>query len=505
MKRYSGFCLCILLFFLTVPGGRVHAVPATAAPPLPAGTPDSVDVARALGRRFADVVEKVSAAVVVITVTRSASGVEGGAGPGDESGDPNEYYRRNPRKPGPMPYDPGEGQGSGFIVRSDGYIFTNNHVIQGAESLKVRLKDGRIFDAQVVGTPDDKTDVAVIRIKAQNLPVVEMGNSETIRPGEWTIAIGAPFNLDYSVTVGVLSGKVRDRLGATIYEEYLQTQATINPGNSGGPLLDIDGRVIGVNTLIRTRQGFNFYNANVGFAIPINLAQKIGQLLMTKGKIERPWLGIDIEDLAECRDRSQIGAVGVEKGVVVRGIRPDTPAYDSGLKPADVITAIDGVAVGAPRELQKQVLKKKIGQQVNLTIIRRGRSMVVAMTTGLQPSMQQMAGMPHMRQPNLSSNSFGMTVQPLTRELSEQLGFGEKQGVLVTDVDEGAAAAQSGVQPGMIIIEVDGRKVTSGQALKEALGQADPKKGALMIVSRDRFRTYIFFRPMSEGRGGQRP
>lgn len=455
--------------------------------------PASLETARALGKTFADIAEKAGPAVVVITAVRGSERAEEGAPSPGEPGDPNDFYfGPQPRLPTP-PREP-ESQGSGFIVRPDGYIYTNHHVIQGAEKIKVRLKDGRTFDARVIGTPDDKTDVAVIKIDAVGLPVVELGNSDAIRPGEWTIAIGAPFNLDYSVTVGVLSGKVRDRIGATIYEEYLQTQATINPGNSGGPLLDIDGRVIGINTLIRTRPGFNFYNANVGFAIPINLARKVGELLITKGKVERPWLGIDIRSVSEANEMGNY-LKGVDKGVLIMAIRPDTPAYKSGLKPGDVIAAIDGIPVNTARELQKQVLEKKIDQAVRLNILRNGKTLAIDVKTGLQPSMQQVVGFAPPHANPRSSTSFGLTVQPLTPEVADQFSLGEKQGLLITDVEEGSPAARAGLQPGVVITEVDGRKVLTGQALREALTKADPKRGALLQVSRDRVRTFVILRP----------
>ncbi|MBI4028409.1 MAG: PDZ domain-containing protein [Verrucomicrobia bacterium] len=489
---------------LTLGWAGLPARGATTAPaPPPAVSSSPIEVARSLGNAFAAIAEKVSPAVVVINVIRGTSGAEPfGFNPEEQPPDPFEFFHRGPRHlPTPQPYER-ESQGSGFIVRSDGYIYTNNHVIQGADKIKVKLKDGRTFDGQIVGVPDEKTDVAVIRIVAKDLPTVEMGDSDAIRPGEWTIAIGAPFNLDYSVTAGVLSGKYRDQLRATVYEEYLQTQATINPGNSGGPLLDIDGRVIGINTIIRTRPGgFNFYNANVGFAIPIKLAQKIGNLLITKGKVERPWIGIGIQtlsDAAELKTRTK----GVEKGVVVLTLNPDTPSYDSGLEPGDVITAVDGVAVSSARDLQKQILEKKIGQVVRLSVVRDGAPLSVAVKTGLQPSTQQVAarGTPP---PAPSEQPFGITVQPLTRELIEQFSLTEKQGLLVMDVEEESPAARAGMMPGMVIRQVDGKKVLTAQALKEALKQADPRRGAMIQITKDGIRSFVILktRPTTQPEG----
>ena len=477
-------------------GGAPLFFPLDAAPPASSPALPSADVARTLGNTFAAVAEKVSPAVVVITISRGSAGTEESEPSPDHPMDPHDFFYKGPRQM-PMPprdFPERETQGSGFIVRPDGYIYTNSHVIQGASKIRVKLKDGRSFDARVVGTPDEKTDVAVIKIDAKDLPTVTFGDSDAIRPGEWTIAIGAPFNLDYSVTVGVLSGKVRDSLGAITYEEYLQTQATINPGNSGGPLLDIDGKVIGINTLIRTRQGMGFYNANVGFAIPIKLAQKVGDLLMTKGKIERPWLGIEIRTLAEATEMK--GRIkGAEQGVLVMTIQPDTPAYGAGLEPADVITHVDDVPIKTARELQKQILDKKIGQAVKLTIIRDGKTAMMKIKTGLQPSTHRQAAAPMESRPAVpSAPAYGLTVQPLTRELIEQFGLIEKQGLLIMEVEEGSPAARSRLQRGMVIVKVDGKKITTVQGLSEALKKADPRRGCLLQISVDGILTFVVLR-----------
>lgn len=472
---------------------------AAAVPTRPIAAPHEVtalapnEVARLLGNAFAAVAEKVSPAVVILTVTRRSDDLDRMPWSSEEAPEsPFDAIPRGPRRP-PSLREPGESQGSGFIVRADGYIYTNCHVIQGAEKIRVRLKDGRTFDAQVVGVPDEKTDVAVIKINARDLPTVEFGDSDAIRPGEWTIAIGAPFNLDYSVTVGVLSGKVRDHLGTAMYEEYLQTQATINPGNSGGPLLDIEGRVIGINTLIRTRNGmgFSFYNANVGFAIPIKLAQKIGTLLITKGRVERPWLGVDIRSLAEDAEMRPF-AKGIEKGVVIKTIRHDGPAQRSGLKPGDIVTAIDGTPVATARELQKLVLERQVGQTIRLAILRDGKPLTVEVKTALQPASVPLASRPA---PNLGGALvYGMILQPVTRELAEQYGLSEKSGVLIMEVADDSPAARAGLAPGMVITEVDGRKTTSPLVFREAMKKADLKRGALLQISRDGTRSFVVLR-----------
>ena len=245
--------------------------------------------------------------------------------------------RNHARDPQPV-----QSEGSGFIVRPDGYIFTNFHVVEGADKISVKLKDGREFSAKVVGT-DEKTDIAVIKIDAKDLPVVQLGDSDAVRVGQFAFAIGAPFKLDYTFTYGVVSGKGRSKLIATggySISDYLQTDASINPGNSGGPLCDIDGKVIGMNTLI------NGLNRGLGFAIPSNMAKEIGAELIAGHKIMRPWLGIRIETLGDdpsIRDLFK----GLDKGVVVRTIEADAPAYKSELRPFDVITQVDGAPVAS--------------------------------------------------------------------------------------------------------------------------------------------------------------
>src|SRR3989442_2359650 len=273
------------------------------------------DVVHQLNNAFAKVFEVVAPSVVIIEISKKNDGGE--SSPLDDlffQGPPDENsQRRNPNDLRPI-----QSEGSGFIVRPDGYIFTNFHVVEGADKIDVKLRDGRDFAAKVVGT-DEKTDIAVIKIDAKDLPVVQLGDSDAVRVGQFAFAIGAPFKLDYTFTYGVVSGKGRSKLLATSgysISDYLQTDASINPGNSGGPLCDIDGRVIGMNTLI------NGINRGLGFAIPINMAKEIGDELIAGRKIMRPWLGIRIETLGDDPAIRELFK-GVDKGVVVRTTTPD--------------------------------------------------------------------------------------------------------------------------------------------------------------------------------------
>jgi len=443
------------------------------------------DVVHQLNNAFAKVFEIVAPGVVIIEVSKKNDGGETSMfddlffqGPPDDNNP-----RGNPRGSQPI-----QSEGSGFIVRPDGYILTNFHVVEAADKIDVKLKDGREFPAKVVGT-DEKTDVAVIKIEAKDLPVVQLGDSDAVRVGQFAFAIGAPFKLDYTFTYGVVSGKGRSKLftsGGYSISDYLQTDASINPGNSGGPLCDIDGKVIGMNTLI------NGLNRGLGFAIPINLAKEIGAELIAGHKIIRPWLGIRIETLG---DDSSIRDLfkDIEKGVVVRTIEADAPAYKSDLRPFDVITQVDGTAVETDSQLQHEILKKKVGQNVELTVWRKGQTMKVPVKTGELPNEIARASNEPIKpaQPKQEDvGKFGLQVQDLTKEVAERLHLGVQQGVIVTDVSDNSIAGQQDIQRQDIITEVDGKPVNNVASFREALLKADPKRGVLLYLDRKGSKTF---------------
>lgn len=443
------------------------------------------DVVHQLSSAFTKVFEIVAPSVVIIEVTKKNEAGENPTledlsfqGPQDENAP-----RRNPRNSQPV-----QSEGSGFIVRADGYIYTNYHVLEGADRIDVKLKDDREFQARIVGT-DEKTDVAVIKIEAANLPVAQFADSDAVRVGQFAFAIGAPFKLDYTFTYGVISGKGRSKLLATggySISDYLQTDASINPGNSGGPLCDIDGKVVGMNTLI------NGLNRGLGFAIPSNLANEIGQQLIAGHKIVRPWLGIRIESLGDdpsIRDLFK----GVEKGVVVRTIEADAPAYKSDLRPFDVITGVDSAPVSSDTQLQREILKKKVGQNVELTVWRKGQTLKIPVTTGELPNDISRASNeltpPAPTKPE-DSNKFGLQVQDLTAEVAARLRLSVQQGVIVTDVADNSLAAAQDIQREDVITEVDGRRVTNVASFREALNKADPRKGILLYLDRKGSKTF---------------
>ena len=438
-----------------------------------------------LNNAFAKVFETVAPSVVIIEISKKNEISE--SSPLDDlffQGPPDENNpRRNPGGPRQV-----QSEGSGFIARPDGYIFTNFHVVEGADKIDVKLRDGRNFPASVVGT-DEKTDIAVIKVDAKDLPVVQLGDSDAVRVGQFAFAIGAPFKLDYTFTYGVISGKGRSKLfqtGGYSISDYLQTDASINPGNSGGPLCDIDGKVIGMNTLI------NGMNRGLGFAIPINMAKEIGAELVAGHKIMRPWLGIRIETLGDdptIRDLFK----GADKGVVVRTIEADAPASKSDLRPFDVITQVDGTPIETDSQLQHEILKKKIGQNVQLTVWRKGQTIKVPIKTGELPNEIARASNepPRPAQPERQEvGKFGLQVQELTKDVAERLHLPVEKGVVVTDVEDNSIAAAQDIQREDVITEVDGKPVANVQSFREALNKADPKRGVLLYLDRKGSKTF---------------
>src|SRR5713101_2398231 len=467
-------------------GSILAATPEIApTPTVPAAAAEQgKDVVHQLNNAFAKVFETVAPSVVIIEISKKNDNETSAfedlffQGPPDESNP-----RRNPRNLQPI-----QSEGSGFIVRPDGYIFTNFHVVETADTIDVKLKDGREFSAKVVGT-DEKTDIAVIKIDAKDLPVVQLGDSDAVRVGQFAFAIGAPFKLDYTFTYGVISGKGRSKLlqsGGYSIADYLQTDASINPGNSGGPLCDIDGKVIGMNTLI------NGMNRGLGFAIPSNMAKEIGAELIEGRKIVRPWLGIRIETLGDdpsIRDLLN----GADKGAVVRTIEADTPAYKSDLRPFDVITQVDGTPVETDSQLQHEILKKKVGQNVELSVWRKGQTIKVSVKTGELPSEISRASNEAIQpaQPKQEDvGKFGLQVQELTKEVAERLHLAVQQGVIVTDVEDNSLAAQQDIQREDVITEVDSKPVTNVQSFREALTKADPRRGVLLYLDRKGSKTF---------------
>ena len=499
MSKRFPFCCLVLSLFLAVGSAASQAqekappvIPPPRAEPVVPPSP-AKSIATQLNDAYVNVFERVAPGVVVIDVTKKASSAVDGndvfpdffhQGPGDSDA---------PGSPHRQPPSGLSSEGSGFVIQSSGYILTNNHVVADAGEIKVKLKDGRQFPGKLVGT-DEKTDIAVVKIDAADLPVEELADSDAVRVGEIACAIGVPYNWDYSFTSGVVSAKGR-RLGVTGpdgYEDYLQTDASINPGNSGGPLVDLDGKVIGMNTLI------NGLNRGLGFAIPSNMLRDVGDQIIHAGRVVRPYIGVRIETLEEAVEKDGAIFGPVKKGVVVINILADSPAFkNNDLHSADVITEVDGVPVGSDRELQKQILGKRIGATVQLTVVRKGKTLKVPITTSELPVTASRAALPGgddseneaVRQE--SSRLFGMQLQELNRELAGNLGVSANAGVVVTTVADDSLAARAGIVTKDVITAVDDRPVKDAATFKDATKGGDLKRGIVCYLERPAGKTFV--------------
>jgi serine protease Do len=366
------------------------------------------------------------------------------------------------------------GQGTGFIIRSDGYIMTNNHVVQDASRLRVKLLDHRTFDARVVGA-DPETDVAVIKIDAPDLQAIKLGNSDSVRIGEWALAVGNPLgeSFSFTVTAGIVSatGRVLAGLNQQRYaiQDFIQTDAAINPGNSGGPLVNIYGQVIGMNTAIASPTGFY---QGYGFAIPINLARTVAEQLIASGKVTRAILGVSIRD-ADADDAAYVGLASI-RGVVVQDFSvEDSPAKQAGLLPGDVIVEVDGKSVEYVAQLQQIVNFKRPGERVRLTVVRKGgERQPITVTLGAKDDAEREIARADTSRDETKpyESKLGLAVEPVSRDLATRAQLTEDQrGLLITDVDPDGPAADKGLGPRQIITHVNNERMRTLADLREAL------------------------------------
>jgi serine protease Do len=368
--------------------------------------------------------------------------------------------------------------GSGVIVSPEGYILTNNHVVSGAEKLTVITWDNSRHDAHVVGT-DPESDVAVLKIEADHLPAAMLGNSDSVRVGQWVIAVGNPFQLMHTVTAGIISAKGRSQLGLADYEDFIQTDAAINPGNSGGALADLDGRVIGINTAINTPSGGN---VGIGFAIPINMAKSVMNTLIKEGKVSRGYLGILPQDI----DQNLADALGLKTtvGSLVGDVTAGGPAQKAGLLRGDVITALNGQRIEDSVDLRNKVAMIKPGTSVKVTVLRNGKQREITVVLGERP---ETAGRTAPAAPPEEQNNvekLGLSVQDLTPNIAAQLGYEGLKGVVVTDVQAGSAADEAGLQRGDLIQGVDRTDVDTVKAFQREVARLKSGQSAALLVRR---------------------
>ena len=411
-------------------------------------------------KSFAELAEKVNPAVVNIS-TETTVRVPGT--PFSEFFGP--FFGRMPDREMKQ-----QSLGSGFIIDKDGFILTNNHVVAGADEIKVKLADGRQYKAKVIGR-DPKTDLALIKISSlfKNLPTLPLGDSGKMRVGDWVLAIGNPFGLGHTVTQGIISATGRI-IGSGPYDNFLQTDAPINPGNSGGPLVNLTGEVIGINSaIIASGQG-------IGFAIPSNMAKEIVSQLKKKGKVIRGWIGVSIQAITP--DMAEAFGLKNDKGALVGEVLPNGPAAAAGVKRGDVIIAFNGKTINRMSDLPFTVAETPVGQTVPITVIRNGKKLT------LHIKIAEMAEKSAAPGATAASKDLGLTLSNITPRLRSQFGITDASGVLVTDVLRGSLAEEAGIEPGDVIKEVNRQPVKDISDYEAALAKWEKNKPLLLLIKR---------------------
>lgn len=380
------------------------------------------------------------------------------------------YFFGTPRNPNmPKPQKRQEyALGSGFIVTADGYILTNSHMVEDANKISVQLPDGREFAAKKIGS-DPSTDIALIKIESKELPYLTLADSTQVEIGEWVVAIGNPLGLQATVTAGVISAKGRSDLDITLVEEFFQTDAAINKGNSGGPLVNLKGDVVGMNTAIVSNTGGYM---GISFAISSNLLKEVMNELLTTGKLDRGFLGVALQPI----DNDLALALGLDKpkGALIADVLPNGPADKAGLKSGDVITKVNGIEIETAGVLKKSISLMRPGQKVALTILRSGKPIELEATIGSYPQ-EGKAGID-------ATNSFGMSVEPLTAELAKRFELTTTVGLLVVQIDPTGSAYAAGIRPGNVIVAVNSTPVSSVEELSKICASVEKGKKVLLQV-----------------------
>lgn len=448
----------------------------------PAAADDGIATLRETSKAFTEVAKNAVPAVVSVRVEKTIT--EQGStyfySPFDD-----EFFERffGPRyRPRVEPRKRQQvGQGSGFIISEDGYILTNNHVVGEADKIVVTLRDGKEHQAKLVGT-DPGSDVALIKIDAEKLPTIELGDSDALEIGEWVIAVGSPFGLQATVTVGVVSAKSRG-VGITQYEDFIQTDAAINPGNSGGPLLNVDGKAVGINTAIFSQSG---RYVGIGFAIPVNMAKSILNQLKETGKVTRGYLGIIMHPEKISSDLAEAFGLKSTNGVLITEVVPDSPAEKAGLERRDVIIKMNDQNVEDWQSFRNAIAMLKPGTRIDLTVVRDGKQKKATVEIGaLDESELAMGGA------SSRVNKLGVQVQELTEELAQRFGYGRAKGVIVTEVAQDSPADRAGITPGILIMSVNRRDVTTVEEFNKAVEEFGKTGKLVLLVRNERFAQYV--------------
>ncbi len=455
------------------------------------------NAAKELQSSFIQVAKLLQPSVVNIRVERSSSSGVQWMDPSDQfpEGSPfddlfKEFFKRMPNKKGlPKGRSPfkNEAAGSGVVYDEKGTILTNNHVVKGATSILVKFSDGKELKAKIVGQ-DPQSDLAVIKVEPKTpLQPARFADSDQVEVGQWCIAVGNPLGLEKSVTVGVVSALRRSGIGASPIEDFIQTDASINPGNSGGPLVDLDGKVIGINTLIFAAPG-----SGIGFAIPSNMVVRVAHQIVNNGSVERPFMGISMQGLTP--ELAEHFSLEDRSGAVVMELGPDTPAGKAGIKPMDIIRSIDGKTMESTNDVQKFVLSKKVGDTIEVKILRNGKEVSIPVklermpkTYGLKDPedlVNKSGGEESDSRPQ--NRDLGFTFKPLDSETARSLKLESKEGLVVTEVEEGSTAEEGGLEVQDVITQVNGQPVKDRASLEKAIVEGIPaKKSSVFLVLRD--------------------
>ncbi len=363
------------------------------------------------------------------------------------------------------------GLGSGFVIDKNGYVVTNNHVVEGADKIKVVLKDEREYDAKIVGR-DPVTDIALLKIDAKDsLPTVPLGSSDSLKVGEWVMAIGSPFGLDSTVTAGIVSAKGRV-IGSGPYDDFIQTDASINPGNSGGPLLNMKGEVVGINTMIVAG------GQGIGFAIPIDMAEKVIEQLKQNGEVTRGWFGVSVQDVKG--DLAEYYGAKGKSGVLVAAVTPGDPAEKAGIKAQDIITEVNGKKMTSSRDLTTLVAGLSVGDKAEVKVLRDGEPKTLEVEIGKRPLT--LAAADDRQQEN--DGEYGFQVSELTPEMAERYHLGNASGIIVVGVQADSKADKAGIEEGDLILEVNHGSVDSVNQFKKRLDQSKKGAGIKLLVKR---------------------
>ncbi len=431
---------------------------------------------KSFSKVFTSVAKKATPASVFLRVEINPADNEHFGQPQDPYGNPfgddflNKFFGFPPGRQ--MPPQTQVGQGSGFIVSADGLIMTNNHVVRGADKIEVTLNDGQVRQAKLIGT-DPRTDLALVKIEkidGKDFPFLKLGNSEELEVGEWVVAIGNPFQLQASVTVGVISALGRQGLRITDHEDFIQTDAAINPGNSGGPLLNLEGEVIGINTAIASRSGGYM---GIGFAIPSNMAQHVMDQLVQKGSVTRGFLGIELQTV----DKEIAEGFNLSKaeGVLITSVAKNSPAEKAGLQTGDIILELNGKLIKSRDTFRNQISMMDPGSEAKLKVIRKGKTINLSVKLG---SVAEESATPA-----VVSQKLGIEVENMSAELSRQLGYASTdEGVVITKVKPGSPAALAGLRPGCLIQAINHKKITNTADYEAVIAENGQNKRILLLV-----------------------